>query len=261
MKKSLLIDALIFTVLVLLGSAYPWFVRGTALDNPMIWPFVVAVPIAVYLGLRKHKNWKKILIGTFVFGVLFGAVLEYMAHITSVWQVPTTIFPFRILGASTIEALIGYLPMTLFVLVFYEHFFDKDITHKISPRIWYAIIPALIMWAVIIFLHFVSPSKLIFSYAYVKMGIAAIILMIVQIIRLPRLFSKYAKLAVSLFFAFFIFEIVGVTFNYWIFPGHEYLGMVYVFGQRFPIEEIIFWMFFYPATIAAYYEEFIDDKK
>ena len=84
---------------------------------------------------------------------------------------------------------------------------------------------------------------------------------IIQIARSPKLFSKYAKLAVSLFFVFFVFEFVGVTFNYWIFPGHDYLGMVNVFGRTFPLEEIIFWMFFYPATIAAYYEEFVDDKK
>ena len=63
MKKPLLIDVLVFTALIILGCAYPWFVKGTVWDNSMLWSFIVAVPIAVYFGLRKRKNWKKIFIG------------------------------------------------------------------------------------------------------------------------------------------------------------------------------------------------------
>ena len=80
-------------------------------------------------------------------------------------------------------------------------------------------------------------------------------------IKRPDLFRKYSMIAVSMFFLFFIFEIVGVAFGYWYFPGSQYIGTVTVFRSTFPIEEIIFWMFFYPATIVSYYETFIDDMK
>ncbi|OGM99696.1 MAG: hypothetical protein A3B91_01490 [Candidatus Yanofskybacteria bacterium RIFCSPHIGHO2_02_FULL_41_29] len=261
MKKSILFDVVIFIVLLLATSSFPWLVEGTVLNNPMIWSFVVVIPIATFLGLRKKKNWKKVISGSLVFGLLFGVILEFIAHVTLAWQVPNTIFPFRILGASTIEGLIGYIPMTLLVLVFYEHFFDEDISHKISPRIWSAIIPAILAIVLITFIYLTNPSRLMFSHPYLKIGLAAIIPMIWQITRKPSLLLKYLKLSASLFFVFFIFEIVGVTFNYWIFPGNNYMGMVTYLGRTFPVEEIIFWMLLYPPTIVSYYEKFIDDEK
>lgn len=151
--------------------------------------------------------------------------------------------------------------MTAYILVFYEHFFDKDRNHRISPHIWQAIIPGLLAWVMIVFLHYINPSKLSFSHAYLKMGIAAIIPLILQLIRKPKLLSKYILFAIPLFFVIFGSEIVGLTFHYWIFPGKDYLGLVTFFGQSFPVEEIIFWMLLYPSTIASYYERFVDDEK
>jgi len=261
MKKDALLDAAVFVILLIATSSFPWLVAGTPFNNPALWMFIIALPIAAFLGFRKKKNWRKLIAGSLVFGVLFGAILEFIAHITLAWQVPNTIFQFRILGASTFEALLGYMPMTLLILIFYEHFFDEDINHKISPHIWFAIIPAILVMMLITVIYLTNPSRLIFSHPYLKMGIVAIIPMVWQIVKRPPLLLKYLKLSASLFFVFFIFEIVGVTFNYWIFPGNNYLGLVTYFGRTFPVEEIIFWMLLYPATIASYYEKFIDDER
>lgn len=265
MKKSEIFDAAIFTVIIIVASSFPWLAGGTFINNPLnnpgAWSFIIVIPVAIFFGLRKKKNWKKIIVGSLVFGVLFGAILEFIAHVTLAWQVPNTIFPFRILGASTMEALLGYIPMTCLVLIFYEHFFDKDINHKISPHIWQAITPSLLAGGLIIIIYLINPSRLIFSDPYLKMGLAAIIPVVWQLTRSPRLIVKYIKLTASLFFVFFVFEVIAVRFNYWIFPGNEYLGHVTYFGQTFPVEEIIFWMLLYPATIASYYERFVDDNK
>lgn len=261
MSSARLKDIAAVIILLIFGLAFPWLVRGTVLDYSRIWYAVVSLPTVVYLGLRSRKNWKKIAVGSLVFGFLFGSILEFFAHVTHTWIVPSTLFPFRILGLVTIESFLGYVCMTLYVLVFYEHFFDKDKNHRISPHIWVAIIPALLAWVVIVFLHYTNPSKLFFTHAYLKMGIAATIPLVLQIIRRPKLIFKYAPFAVSLFFIIFSWEIVGLKFNYWTFPGTDYLATVSFFGQHFPIEEIIFWMLLYPATIASYYERFIDDGK
>jgi len=93
------------------------------------------------------------------------------------------------------------------------------------------------------------------------LGVLAIIIPIFHCIKRPVLFKKYAMLAVCLFLFLLVVEIIGVAFGYWYFPGSQYIGTVTIFGQHFPLEEIIFWMFFYPATIASYYENFIDDMK
>ncbi len=236
-------------------------VKNTYLNNIVAGSIVAFVPSIIYFGIRKKKNWKKIILGSVVIGLLFSAIIEFIAHVNLAWWVPVTIFPFRILGASTIDALIGYIPMTMFILVFYEHFFDTDRNHKISPHIWRAIIPAVCFSVLIVIVYILNPGLLMFKYSYLIMGLVSILLTVIQSIRSPKLFFKYSALAISLFFVFFIFEVAGVSVRYWVFPGTDYIGMVNFLGQTFPIEEIFFWMLLYPPTIAAYYEYFIDDEK
>ena len=93
------------------------------------------------------------------------------------------------------------------------------------------------------------------------MGLVAILPLILEVQRLPKLFRKYFPFALSLFPIIFTWEVVGLTFQYWTFPGQDYLAVVTFFSQSFPIEEIIFWMLLYPVTIASYYEQFVDDEK
>ncbi len=261
MSRAHLIDAAVVVLLLAVGLAFPYLVRGGVLDYSLVWYAILSLPTVLYLGLRGEKNWKKIAVGSLVFGLLFGSLLEFFAHTTQTWIVPTTRFPFRVLGFDTIESLFGYIFMTAYVLTFYEHFFDKDKNHRISPHIWVAIIPAILAWLVVVCLYFLDPSRLYFSHAYLKMGLAAVIPLILQVIQSPKLLRKYIPFALSLFFIIFTWEVVGLTFQYWTFPGRDYLGMVTAFGQRFPVEEIIFWMLLYPATIASYYERFVDDGK
>src|SRR3989344_7005260 len=109
MNKNVLFDTTIFSILLIATSLFPWLVAGTPFNNPALWMFIITLPIAIFLGFRKKKNWKKLIAGSLVFGVLFGTILEFIAHITLAWQVPNTIFQFRILGASTFEALLGYM--------------------------------------------------------------------------------------------------------------------------------------------------------
>lgn len=259
-KNNLHIDALIFFLIVALAIMFPWLVKNTLWGNPFIWSIVITAPISIYLGIRKKKNWKKIFAGAAVFGSLFGFILEFMANINNVWQEPT-IFAYRVLNVVSWESILFYPIMTIFILVFYEHFFDKDITKKISYNIWIAATPALLVIMYLVVSYTLFPSILHLPYTYIIMGACAIVIPIIHCVKKPELFRKYSMVAVTMFLLFFVFEVVGVYFGYWYFPGIEYIGTVTAFGQTFPIEEVIFWMFLYPATIASYYETFIDDMR
>lgn len=259
-KNNIRYDALIFFLLVSLTTMFPWLAKDTLWGNPFVWSVVITAPVSIYLGVRKKKNWSKIFAGAIVFGLLFGFILEFIANVNRVWQEPT-IFIHRVLGVVSWESILFYPVMTIFILVFYEHFLDKDITKKISNNIWIATYPAILMIAYLIIVYTIKPIFLHLPYAYVIMGICAIIIPITHCIKKPLLFHKYSIMAVTMFLIFFSFEIVGVYFKYWYFPGSEYIGTVTAFKQTFPVEEIIFWMFLYPATIASYYETFIDDMR
>jgi len=259
--KELTYDVIAFIVIVIFSISYSWIVQGELLRNPLAFATVTAFLSALYFGYRKKKNWQKIIVGSLVFGLLFGTILEFLANINQSWIVPFSIFPVKFLGVTPLEAIIGYIPMTFFVLVVYEHFFDKDVTHKISHRIWHVIIPVGIFLTAIIISYFIKPNLLMVPYFYLIVGIIAIVYPLLQMILYPILRIRYVKLITMLFFVFFAFEIVGVLFNYWIYPQGDYIGLVSIFGHSFPLEEIIFWMFFYPVTIVSYYESFVDDLK
>ncbi len=252
-----MVDVFVFVLIVIFIYVYPYIFRNTILNNSVSWSILSILPMLIYFGFRKKKNWKKIIVGSLIFGALFGISLEFFAQVAGIWMVPQSIFSVRIFGVSTIDALIGYIPMTLLVLVFYEHFFDNDTHNKISPHIWRAIIPGVLGFGVILFLYSINPSIFLFKNPYLIIGLIAIIPTIVQSIKSPKLFSRYARVSVSLFFVFFILEIVGLSNNWWIFHGSDYMGVVNFNGLIFPLEEIFFWMLLYPPTICAYYEEFV----
>jgi len=42
------------------------------------------------------------------------------------------------------------------------------------------------------------------------------------------------------------------------YPGNNYVGWVNLFGITFPIEELLFWMLFYAASLVSYYELAVD---
>lgn len=258
MNKKLTIDYLVFVLILIPLLVFPWFVDDPLYSNTLVWSLVLTIPTSIYLGIRKKKEWKKILAGSFVFGVLFGFILEFIANITNTWQEPVIFAP-RILGVTTVQSVLFYPVMTFFILVFYDHFFNEEVSHGVSKNIFKAIIPSLFVITLLIYLFITEPLILNIPYAYLILGLLAIVIPIVHSIRKRKLFLRYVNLAFSLFILFFIVEVIGVMFGYWSFPGTDYLALITVFNQTFPVEEIIFWMFFYPATIASYYEEFIDD--
>lgn len=260
MENKQKIDALIFFILVFIAVLFPWLADGTPWGNPFVWSVVITAPVSIYLGIRKKKNWRKIFAGALVFGSLFGFALEFLANINSVWQEPT-IFGSRVLGVVSWESILFYPIMTIFILVFYEHFFDRDITKKVSSHIWIATIPSILAIVFMVTRYLLVSNSFQMPYTYLILGTLAIIIPLIHCIKKPKLFNKYSKVAVSMFLLFFTFEVVGVAFGYWYFPGSQYIGTVTAFGQTFPLEEVIFWMFFYPATIVSYYETFIDDMR
>jgi hypothetical protein len=83
---------------------------------------------------RKKKNWKKIFLGAFVFGILLGHLLEFIAHKSLMWQCKSLVFNDLILGTSTYDCTLGHGLMVLYMLTFYEHFLDRDIKHFISKK-------------------------------------------------------------------------------------------------------------------------------
>ena len=151
--------------------------------------------------------------------------------------------------------------MTLFILVFYEHFLDRDEHPRLSRRHSELFLFTLAVVAFIIVGYATNPANLRFSHAYLYGGMAAIVFPILFSIHNPKILPKFAQLAVFFFFVWLLLEIIGVRLGNWAFPDHGFIGYATIFGATFPIEEVLFWMIWYSATVVAYYEYFLDDGK
>lgn len=259
--KKKRVDILVLIALLALASLCAYITAGSFFGKPLIVGCAFTIPPTIYLSLRKKKNWPKILISTFLFGGLFAFVLDFIAEYTHTWNTINLVFPYKILGIDPIDNILGYMLMTMFTVVFYEHFIDRQINHHISRNLVYAIFPGIFAAVVLVAIYLSSPSLLITRYPYLYMGIAAIIPVLVLCYKRPELIKKLALTAIYFFFFYFVFEIFAVAFNYWIYTGNNYVGWVSFFGLTYPFEEFFFWMMFYAASLVSYYEIFVDDER
>ena len=252
-KIDLLVISLIVIISAIIGLRFN-------LKPLIIAIFAWFIP-PLYLSIRKKKNWPKILLATFVFGGIFGFVFDFIETINKAWYVGRLVIPWRILGVVPIDDIIGFLFMTFFIVVFYEHFIDDEKNRQLSKNFIWSLIPSALVMLVIILVFITSGStRFDMSYIYLKGGLAAILLPVIISFWKPKLLGKLLKIGVFFFFLWFLSEIVALKTGGWIFPG-QYIGTVSILGVTFPFEEFFFWMMVYASSIVSYYELFVDDIK
>jgi hypothetical protein len=256
-KKDKFFDFWVVTGLLIFGALVGYYAEARNVPLGFLY---LGIP-SIYLFFRERKNYNKIFWGTLIFGVLFGAIFDFMMVINGAWDVPNLTIPWRLFGLWPVENIIGYSLMALFVLVFYEHFIDDEKSSRLSKKHSKIFMLCLVMWLVLITAYATSPTPLQISHVYLWGGLGSILFPIIFMFYNTNVIKKFAPLAMFFFFVWFLLEIVGMKLGGWIFPSSEFIGLVNVFGVTFPAEEIIFWMLWYPATIVAYYEYFIDDGK
>jgi len=259
--KSKGFDILILVLLLVAAVAYANVTKDLFIGHSIFTGIVFAALPVIYLGLRQKKNWKKIIVATLIFGGLFGFIFEFIAEFNLSYTVLSVVSPFKLFGVLPIDNIIGHMLMTMFTIVFYEHFIDREINKRISKNFLLALLPALCTIAFIILAFYFHPTILKFGHPYFFMGLAAIVPTILLGIIQPKYIRNMAETAIFFFCSYFIIEIFAVKLNYWIYPGDNYIGWVTVFNTSFPFEELFFWMLFYAATLVAYYEIFIDINK
>lgn len=215
---------------------------------------------SIYLMLREKKNFWKIFWGVFIFGVIIGFSFDFIVTLNQGWVVTRIVLPWKFFEILPIDNVIGWALMTLFILVFYEHFLDDEKNKKISKNLKWALIPFSTLLFLLLVLYIINPSLLKLPYIYLLGGSMAIIFPIALTLSKARFLEKFLKLGVFFFVVWFTLELVCLKNQGWIFPG-QYIGQINILGLIFPFEELFFWMMFYSTTVVSYYEVFIDDRK
>ena len=214
---------------------------------------------SIYLLLRYPFIRKRILFFAIPLSVVALFLVDYIGQINQAWQT-STIFPVKILGVVPLENFIWGLLLAVLILVVYEVFIDARHTNpKISKNYKWFII--MMVGSFIAFFTLIVHNPPRTTFAYLKFFFPIHILPIVYImVKHPKLVPKLIKISLILFIFFLTYEIIGLHFNFWSFPG-EYIATTEMFGVVIPLEELLLWVVLISATVVAWHEEFVDDLK
>lgn len=216
---------------------------------------------ALYLSFKKRREIVRCLAFAATFSIPGGMVWDYFAEKDGSWYIHT-IFPFKIFGVVTIEAIAWAFLISYLIVIYYESFVDHRRHAKVGKHMRYMFL--LFFGSLLLFILFVILPKatLIVSYTYLIGGILLLGMPLLGFIfSYHRYFSGLLKTIPYFFSLALLEEIVALRKGYWTFPGSHFIGWVTLSPDiRFPIEELVFWIVLCSAAILAYFEFFDDNN-
>lgn len=259
MSQTKTIDLLALIIIVLSASSLSLIFQLNFLSSTILFLGIPSIYLAV--RLRTRTQWRRIITMALVFGVWHGYIFAYIANWNRIWAWPNASLPWGwLMGVNPVEWLWVFLWIT-FIVLFYEHFIERDTKPEVSKRLLWAVIPAIFMTACLyIFTHYV-PVALDWPYAYATLAVLTLPPVIVLLFRNPQVFKK-----ISVPILFFVpmhlsHEVTSLLLGQWYFPG-EYFALVPLPGDTgVPVEEFIIWVFLGSMIVLAYYELYVDDGR
>lgn len=249
-------DIVILITFFLFSTLFIWIFKL----NNLITTFLYLVVPSLYLLVRYQNFRKRILIFALPVGITLSVTMQYLADFNKAWIWPINPSLPIIFKHIPLESFLWYPAWLVAVVALYEIFVDyKHPNQKISKNYkWFIIILLGYAIAFIVWLSIGSPT---IEYAYAKLlSLPAIAPVVYILIKKPYLIPRLFKFSLSLLIFTLIYEIIALKVKLWGFPG-EYSGFVDIFGVGIPLEEFILWITLGGASVAAYFETFVDDLK
>lgn len=187
-------------------------------------------------------------------------VINYLATINKQWIIPSTEVPFFIYNIPMFEVTLWGVLLFHFTILFYEYFLD----HHFVKKVWYP--KTKIYLHILIYLPVFTLLLNMFmplTYFYLFLGVVGILTpLLLVVFNQPKLLAKFVKVGMYFFYLSFLYEIVALKLGHWYFPIEgKFVGWVMVFGERFPLEEFVFWIALCAMAFLSYFEYFDDDFK
>lgn len=259
MNKGLWLDLCVVLVIISLAPAISFKFNVRPLVSAV---FFFILP-SLYLFLCNPRPLKRILLASLLFGTIFAFPFDFLSLFNKAWSEPTEqlVFKIKILNVMPIDHFIWFFFWVFLIVVFYEHFIERDKSDKISANYYkYGILPMAVATAGMLLAFFIKPTLLSLDYAYLFLGFLTLIPFVFLTFRRPVLLSKFLKVAPFFFFLYFLFELTALKLGQWNYPG-RYIGQVNFFGVVFPFEEFFFWILMSSTIILSYYELYVDDMR
>lgn len=253
-----LVDLLVLITLAVIACGASLLFRLDFLASTLL--FLAAPSLYLVLRLRTQRPWKRIAAMALLFGGVYGFAFAYIADWNKAWAWPEASLPFGYwFGILNPVEWVWVFLWVILIILFYEHFLERDTDERISPRFVWALAPAFVILAALAVFTLYLPSALDWPYAYACLALLALPPAVIFLIWRPRVIPKIAL--VSLFFIplHFAHEVVGLWLNQWMFPGQYFWLVPLPGGVTVPIEEFTIWILLGSAVVLCYYELYVDD--
>lgn len=180
-------------------------------------------------------------------------IFDYLAFLNKTWAV-SSIFSIRFFEFIPIEDFFFTFWAVYVVIMGFNYFFPKLIINKINiNHLKNAINIILFFFGLFLIFYFINSKLMVVSYYYFWL---VLIVFLLPTIILFVLYPDYRKPVLFIvgytLFLMLPYEIVANMLGFWSFPSIEYLGMVHLFGQIFPVEEFVAWMILFPLAVLAF---------
>jgi len=267
MKKGEKLDFSIIFIWPIIASIISVFLEETKTVNSNFFLSIIiflAIP-SVYLSIRNRKFVIKALIPALLISCPLMILIEYIGYSSLSWSFPESIFPFKIFGNVIFEVVLWAFFNSYFVVIFYESFLHHHFTKKFyGKRFKYLLIITLVAFSIFCFIGF-NKIFVNISYFYLIFGLVLfglpIAIQFLNYSHTKKLIVKMLKASAYFFYLSFIYEFFALKYNWWGFPGKTYIGWFEIFGVKFPLEELIWWILLFAFAILVYYEYFNDDEE
>jgi len=138
-----------------LGISFLLFFSGLFIafllnTKPLIGGLISLLPPIIYLSFRENKNWKKIFWAVLLFGIIWGFCFDLIETYNRAWEVSRLVFNLKFFNILPVDDVLGFMLMTLTIIVFYEHFIDDEKNKKNSKNLRYALVGSLLFFLFII---------------------------------------------------------------------------------------------------------------
>jgi|SRR3989344_376048 len=259
MKKRLLIDLTVVIIIPLLVFLAV-FLLGWQINYFTSLLLILGVP-SLYLSFKNRYKVKKVALFSILVSIPIVIIFEILTFGDNMWWLTGTILPHRFLGIIALEDFLWMFLVTYIILIFYEHFINKDFQKDISKKIKvmnYILYPITIILSLIFVFN---RAILVIPYAYLVFGIIIFLIpTMLFLIKYPKFTKNFFKVSIFFFYIHMILELVGLRLGYWVFPGTHYIGMISILGLSFPLEEFIFVICLGGFAACTYYEFFTNKK-
>lgn len=215
---------------------------------------------SIYFSIKKPSLTPRALTMALV-SIAFVIILDFIAFLNNAWAVPT-MFSFRFFKLIPLEDFFFTFWAVYVVISGFSYFFPQLSVPGMN-RLRLKNFGIVIGFALTAFLwvYFFRQDLLQVPHYYTWLvSVLFILPTSLLLISCPKYRKPIIK---TIFFSLCLmlpYEVVANMLGFWFFPSHEYLGMVQVLGQRFPIEEFLAWMIFFAPATLAFTKLITDDK-